>query len=156
MIRVLLAVVLAAALVGYALPAVEQARASRADTLARDELTDFRATAVQFAATNDPVPAGTAGATLLVTVRVPRDTALGIGVGPHDESLAWDRAGRTRVETDIRFDGTLWLRESGRHRLRLSLVERGRDRVVRVRRFKPERATTTARVRTPLERRLPV
>ncbi|MFC7177197.1 DUF7311 family protein [Halosegnis marinus] len=155
-VRVVLAVLLAAALVGYALPAVEDARAGRADGLARDELTDLRERVARFAERNDPAPPGTAGASLVVVVRVPRETDLGMGVGPRGESLAWERDGRNRVETDLSFDGPLWLREPGRHRLRLSLVARDGEDLLLVRRFKSGNGTTTPSVRTPLDRRLPV
>lgn len=157
MIRLLLAVVLMVALVGYALPAVEDARAARADALAREELTTFREETTRFAARNDATAADLPGPTLLVTVRVPRGTSLRLGVGPRGESLEWDRGGRRgRVETDLRFDEPLRIDDAGRHRLRVSLVRTGDGPAVRVRRFKPEKGTTPARVRTPFDRRLPV
>lgn len=157
MIRLLLAVAITAALVGYALPAVEDARANRADALAREELTTLREQTADFAGQNDATPPGLPGPTRLAAVRVPRGTSLRIGVGSRSESLEWVRDGwRGRVETDLRFDESLKLDDSGVHRLRVSLVRRDGRTVVRVRRFKPENGTTPARVRTPFDRRLSV
>ena len=125
-IRVVVTVLLAAALVGVALPAAETARDDHAVALARDELVDFRASAAQFVAGNDPPPPGVAGPSLLVTVRVPDGVTLRVGVGPRSESLTWRREGRAgRVETDLPFESSLTLREQGRHRLRLTLVADG-------------------------------
>jgi hypothetical protein len=156
-IRLLLAVGVTAALLGYALPAVEDARADRADALAREELTTLRDETARFAARNDATAPGVPGPARLVTVRVPRGTSLRVGVGPRGESLGWVREGRRgRVESDLRFDRLLHLVEPGRHRLRVSLVRRDGGTVVRVRRFKPDKGTTPARVRTPFDRRLPV
>lgn len=157
MIRLLLAVGVTAALVGYALPAVEEARADRADALARDELTTLREETARFAARTDATAPGVPGPTRLVTVRVPRGTSLRVGVGPRSQSLGWVREGRQfRVETDLRFDRTLRLDDAGRHRLRVSLVRDADGTVVRVRRFKPGNETTPGRVRTPFDPELPV
>lgn len=149
-IRVVLAGCLTLALLGYALPAVEDARDDRADALARAELTALRDSATRFAAENEPAPEGVAGATRILSIRVPRATDLAVGVGPRGESLAWKRDGRVRrVETDIPFAGTVWLREPGRHRLRLVLELMAGEVVVTVRRFKSGNGTTSAHVRTP-------
>lgn len=156
-IRLLLAVGVTAALVGYALPAVEDARSNRAEALAREELTTLREQTVDFAARNDATPPDLPSPTRLATVRVPRGTSLRVGVGPRSESLEWARDGRSgRVETDLRFYESLQLDDPGVHRLRVSLVRRNGRTVVRVRRFKPENGTTRSRVRTPFDRRLSV
>ena len=86
-IRVVVTVLLAAALVGAVLPAVDTARDDHAAALARDELVDFRASSAEFIAENDPPPPGVAGPSLLVTVRVPDGVTLRVGVGPRGESL---------------------------------------------------------------------
>lgn len=157
MIRLLLAVGLTAALLGYALPAVEDARAGRADALAHEELTTLRDETASFAARTDATAPGVPGPTRLVTVRVPRGTSLRVGIGPRNESLGWVRDGhRGRVESDLRFDEPLRIDDPGTHQLRVSLVRRGGRTVVSVRRFKPENGTTPVRVRTPFDRRLPV
>lgn len=159
-VRVVVAVLLATALLGYALPAVEQARDSRADALARDELRTLGDAATRFAAENDPAPPGVADTRLVVEVRVPRGTTLGVGVGPHDGSLAWTRSGRPgwvgRVETDVAFAGSFRLREAGSHRVEFTLVRAEEGLAVRVRTLKNEAEGRTARVRTRVDGRLPV
>ena len=139
-VRVLVSVLLAAALLGYALPAVEEAHTSRADILAREELGTLGDVTEQFVTANDAASPGVAGASRVVEVRVPRGTTLAVGVGPRDESLAWTRSGRAgwvgRVETDVAFDGSLRLREAGTHRLALALVRADGGLAVRVRTVK--------------------
>lgn len=156
-VRLVLAVGVTTALLGYALPAVERAQADRADALAREELTALREELRQFAARNDATAHGVPGPTALVTVHVPRGTSLRVGIGPRGESLGWVRDGRlVHVETDHRFDRSLRLDAAGRHRLRVSLVRNDGNTTVHVRRFKPEDEATPTRVRTPFDRRLPV
>jgi hypothetical protein len=134
-IRVVVTVLLAAALVGAVLPVVDTARDDHAVALARDELVDLRASSAKFIVENDPPPPGVAGPSLLVTVRVPDGVTLRVGVGPRGESLAWQRESRTgRVETDIPFASSLTLREQGQHRLRLTLAGESGDATLRVRR----------------------
>jgi hypothetical protein len=134
-IRVVVTVLLAAALVGAVLPTVDTAREDHAAALARDELVDLRASSAEFIAENDPPPPGVAGPSLLVTVRVPDGVTLRVGIGPRGESLAWQQESRTgRVEMDIPFASPLTLREQGRHRLRLTLVRADGVATLRVRR----------------------
>lgn len=146
MIRVVLAVLLATAILGAAHHAAERGGRARADALLRDEATAVAGAADRLAARND------AGAARTLTVRVPerrwgRPPAT-ISVG---DDVGWQIGNRTgAVETGVRLDaaaGRLRL-GAGRHRLRLTLVERGRGLVVRVRRFMAEHGTTGPHVRT--------
>lgn len=125
-VRVVVAVLLAAALLGYALPAVDRAHVSRADALARDELEDLGDATERFATGNAPPPPGVAGASRVVDVRVPRGTTLAVGVGPRGASLAWTRPGRAgwvgRIGTSVAFDGPLRLRAAGTHRIEFTVV----------------------------------
>ncbi len=144
-VRVVLAVLLSAALLSLALPAADTARDQRAATLAAGEAEQVASAAERLARTNDPV---SRGATRPLAVRVPAGTAIRLGNG----TLAWLQDGRRhRVDAAVRLAGDLTL-GSGRHRIRLSLVRRNGTAVVAVRRFKAERAATAARVRPPLRR----
>jgi hypothetical protein len=160
-VRVVLAVALAAALVAVALPAVEEARESRRGALARDAAADLRASIRSLLARDDPVPPGGRGARRIVVVRVPAgDAAVRIGVREgRSDAVGWragDRSGRLPVGVDVRVAGRdggaagLTLRDQGHHRLRLVLRSHGGRRVVRVRRFKSESATTAHDDRTRL------
>lgn len=146
MIRVVLGVVLAAALVGVSLPALEVADRTTAATRTEATATDLAATVERFAVANDPVRAGEAGARRVVTVRLPAGASLRVGT-----RLRWRADGRSGhahppppIETPG--DGVLTL-GGGTHHLRLGYVERPAGPVVTVRRFKPEAGTTPARVR---------
>lgn len=146
MIRVVLAVLLSTALLAVSLPAVDTARSQRAATLAAEQATELATTADRLARRNDAVPAGVAGATRLLEVRVPAGTTLRV----HDGRLSWDQDGRThRVETAVPLGGDLVL-PAGSHRVRVSLSRRDGRVVVVVRRFKPEAAATASRVRSQL------
>lgn len=98
MIRVVLAVVLAAALVGASLPAVEDARATRAARTAERGAAALRDAATGLVRESDPVPHGIAvvGAHASVRVRVPAPALADAGltylaVGGHpDRSLRID------------------------------------------------------------------
>lgn len=86
MIRVLLTVLLAAALVGASLPAIEDARAARAARTAERDAATLRAAATELVRESDPVPrgigggTGVAGARVSVRVRVPAPTFAGAGL----------------------------------------------------------------------------
>lgn len=168
-VRLVLAVALAVALLATSLPAVEDARTSRTDALVRDDLREVRATARHLLAHDDPVAPGTRGARRLVAVRLPaslaRPTAVRLGTrAGATDALAWGRAGprhalatrfpvRAVVDGRLRRDGRpLVLREPGRHRLALGLRRVGGRPVVTVRRFKPGNATRPGDARR--ERRL--
>lgn len=145
MIRAVLAVCLAVALLGVALPAVENASHDHAASVADAELARLRATLTDLAATDDALPADSPGARRLVTLRIPTPdltTApvayLAIGGVPggeagdasptHTDRLAYRLQGEgprtVSVPLDLRTpgDGPLVLRSPGRHRLRCRLV----------------------------------
>ena len=141
-IRLVVAVLLTAALLGVGLPAAETAQSERAATLARDELTELRETLARFETRNDATRPGLPGATRLYTLRVPAGVTVRLGVGPRNESIQWSRGEhRGRVETDLPLANTLRL-TGGTHRLRLRLVRVDGEPRIRVRRFKSDPATT--------------
>lgn len=154
MIRVVLAVLLATAILGAGHQAAERGGRAEAVTLVRDEARTVAAAADRLAARNDP------GAARTVAVRVPRRrwgrprASLRLG-----DDLRWrvgNRSGRVRTGVELRTpDGPLRL-GGGRHRLRLSLVARDGDPAVAVRRFMAEDGTTAARVRTRQRARVSV
>jgi hypothetical protein len=141
-VRLVVAVLLTAALLGVGLPAAETARSERAATLAQDELTDFRDATGRFRRHNDATRPGQPGAVRLHTFRVPAGTTIRLGVGPRNESLRWKHGtGAGRVETDLSFDGSLRLTE-GRHCVRLRLVRADSAVRIRLRRFKSDAGAT--------------
>ena len=142
MLRYVLAAVVALALVGVALPAIDRAGVQASeDALAREARRLADATD-RLAATTDP------GGRRLVTVRLPERSAARadvryLWVDPVTDTVRWTVGGRER---QLRLDADLvrgaTLRESGRHRLALRHVERcGRPALV-VREFKPEEPAT--------------
>lgn len=146
MIRVVLAVLLAAAIVGVTTSAAERGASARAVTLLRDEASSLAGAAERLAARND------AGAARTVVVEVPsrrwgRPTA-------HlrmNDSVRWrvgERTGSVGTDVSLRVDdGPIHL-PAGSHRIRLRLVGRDGDPAVRLRRFIPEDATSPGDVRT--------
>lgn len=148
MIRVLLAALLAAALVGVSLPAIAEADRTRAATRTHAAATDLAATLARFAGRNDPVGVGERGASRVLTVRIPPDGRLTVGGGP--AGLRWRAGGHTgRRRPDVALAvpnaGGLTLR-SGTHRLRLGYVRCPVGPRVTVRRFKTEEGATPTRV----------
>lgn len=140
-VRVVLAVAFAVVLVGASTPAVERARVDTADARVESEVGALLDAARHLRAVSDPVPPGTPGARLVVTLSLPRAT--------------WGRAplrrltvGRDRVtwrvaggHTQVRHgthpirgagpDGRLVLDAGGTARLELRLVTvEGRATVV--------------------------
>jgi hypothetical protein len=106
-IRAILAVCLAVALLGVALPAVENASRDHAAGVADAELTRLRATLADLAATDDALPADSPGARRLVTLRLPTPdltTApvayLAVGGVPDSDSRAQSDSMPDRPETD--------------------------------------------------------
>lgn len=157
MIRAVLAVCLAVALLGVALPAVEDASRDHSAAVADAELTRLRATIADLAATDAALPADSAGARRLVTLRLPTpDLAaapvayLAVGGVPGTASDDTSAGGSTRlayrlqggqpqtisVPVDLRTpDGDpLVLRRAGRHRLRVRLLAADAGVAVRVER----------------------
>jgi hypothetical protein len=136
MLRVVLAVVLAAVLLGLALPVADSARRAHADSQVHTELDHLDTAAVELRAASDPTEPRIEGAHIERTVLLP-------GPAWGKASIAWLRIPARADETSIRWrvtDGTtqrfrpsvplvappdgLTLRESGRHRLRLDLQRR--------------------------------
>lgn len=153
MIRLVLAVVLAAAVLGTTLPVLEEARAGRTATLTRAELVAFVDATDRFAATSDPVPFGSGAARRTLTLRLPVVGWAGEAMtvtfdgGTGVEWRVGDRTGTVETHLPVRgVDGPLALRGGG-HRLvvRYGLTPDGP--VVLVRAFKDEDGTTPARVR---------
>lgn len=176
MLRAVLAVALAVALLAASLPAVDRAQRDHADSQVRSQLERLATAARALAARNDPVPVGNAGATRTVTLRLPargwRSTGVAyVAIGgvpenaatdtPDGDVLAWRLAGgpprvarlegvaiHTVSDGRVAPDGRpLVVREPGRHRVELSLVRRRGRPVVLVRRFKPEGGTSPERAR---------
>jgi hypothetical protein len=153
-IRVVLAVALAAALLGAALPVAERAERDRNAALATGELERLAERAERLAADNDPVAPGDdpAATTTAVTPPEPLLTDGGAFVVA-DDRLVWrPRTGADRsVESPVplRVEGPITVTD--RTRLRLSLVHVDGEAVVRVDRPKIEERSRdqTARVRKP-------
>lgn len=146
MIRVVVTVLLAVAIVAAAMPAVEHAGEDRSDAAVRVAIDDIDDAATDLARSEEAVP-GTAGARRSVTVRLP---AAAVGSAPVDrlELSGTDRRYTYQVAgRDARtvrgtvpvytLDGEpLVLREPGRHDLVLALVSlEGQRRVVVAREF---------------------
>jgi hypothetical protein len=134
--RVVLAVVVSAALLGTGLPAAEQAERDRNAALAVAELERLAGAAERLAAENDPVESGRspAGATLELGVPAPTFAEAGrIRIG--SERLRWVHGrgrNRTVVPTvPIRVETPIVA--TGRLRVRLALVRSGDASAVRIR-----------------------
>lgn len=177
MLRAVLAVALAAALLAVSLPVVEDARRDHAGSRVRSELRGVERAARALAADSDPVPVGAAGARRSVTVRLPARgwhaapvafVAVGGTVGNASDPagsdvLAWRLAGgprhAIRVEGidihraeggELAPDGRpLVLGGAGRHDLRLSLASHDGRAVVLVRRRGFNREDGTSREHGP-------
>jgi len=156
-LRVVVAVLLAVAVLGTSLPAVDAARVEAADTHLHGELTAVRTAVADLLVRDDP--ASGPGARRVVTVDVPgrswghaetERVALGGGV------LAWrvdgGRRHTLRAPGRLRVaDGSavLVLRRPGQHRLTLALARDERGPVVTVHHtFKPENGTSATHART--------
>lgn len=163
MIRVALAVLLAAALLGAATPAIEDARASATDRQLRADLARVGVAAEGLAARHDAVrpEAGPARRTVRLVVpgtgwgRAPATATVGTGSGSGE--LRWrvgdgpERSVDVGVALRVQRNGTAVAGQlrlgPGRHRLVLSLVRvDGRPTVV-VRGFKSDTGRTSPRVR---------
>ncbi len=150
MLRAVLAVVVAVALLGAALPAVERAGVGRSASLLAGEVETLARAVERVATGSDPVPAGARGARAVVELRLPgRSWAtrpadyLAVGAtrradppdGRDDDVVAYRVAGgrehTARLPVDVRAaerdgfapdDRPLVLEEPGRHALALRLV----------------------------------
>lgn len=142
MIRVVLAVALAAVLLGASLPAVDRARVAHTDAVLERESERLAAGITALADRSDP------GGRWIVTVRVPgRSWGHAGGNLSVTGGITWratgGHAGRERLSLPV--FGGLTLTAPGRHRLVVELVRR-RGRigvVVRKLDLKSEGATTT-------------
>lgn len=136
MLRLVLAVVLAGALLAATAPSLEDGRAAATDRRLRGQLTSIRNVAHELARTNDPVAPGRRGARRVVELTLPKGVAAApveyVELGGDDGStLAYALAGGARREIHVdgigfrttgARSGPLVLREGGRYRLALELV----------------------------------
>lgn len=148
MIRVVLAVVLATALFGVSLPAIDDARKDHSETVVRTELQRVERAATNLLETDDPTEDG---ARRVVEVHLPTRSwtdagieAITIGESRRGSGgrLTWTVEGGTRTvrpvpEVPFRTatDRDVTIDASGRHRLVLSLDGNRTDPVVTVREF---------------------
>lgn len=157
MLRAVLAVVLATALLGASLPAIDQARQNHSETAIRAELDRVERAANGLLDADDPTET-TMGARRLVTVSLPEKSWTDAGTGsvsfasPSGRSggrLAWAvRDGVTHVRhlpnVPLRTSTgePLTLRAGGSYLLVLSLDGTSVEPVVTVRRFTSDNGTT--------------
>lgn len=149
MIRVLLAVALAVALLAASLPAIEHAGEERSDAFTRAAVEDLDAAVTDLARSEEAV-AGAAGARRVVTVELPRPAFATaelrhLTISATNRSYSYRVAGRTRrtVRGTVPVyttDGRPLELAAGPHRLVLRLVDVGGSRRVvieRVERSEP-------------------
>lgn len=142
MLRAVLAVLIAAALLGLSMPVVDSARVGHADSQVRSELTDLEAVAADLRAESDPTPPGVPGARIERTLVLPPRSWGNAGIaqltlpGSADAPVRWHvHSGEMRTVRQsppmVAPPEGLELREPGTHRLELSLQRRdGRSVVV--------------------------
>lgn len=157
MLRVVVAVALATALLSVTVPALDVAKRDRGSTQIERSVERLTAAVADLRDREAAVPAGEAGARRVVTVRLPARTwstagveYLAIGGRPDGSSghaaAAWRVAGgheRARQVSGVRVEGdgarspegVLVVERPGTHRLELELVERDGRRIVVVRRL---------------------
>jgi hypothetical protein len=132
MLRTALAVAVAAALLGLALPVVDDARVGHADSQVRTELGQIESAAADLRTTSDPVGPGAPGGRVTHSLRLPGATWGTAGVervrvpAHPNGSVRWQVAGgRTKTITPtpplVAPPDGLVLRDPGRHRLTLRL-----------------------------------
>lgn len=157
MLRVVVTVMLAVAVLGASLPSLASVRVERADAAVHKELTTVRATVADILTRDDAV--SEPGARRVLTIRLP-ERSMGsaevvrvvLGAGPREDLLVWRVRGgegrHLRVPGPVTHRGhPLELRQAGRHRLVFGLVPDGAGRTVTVRRFKAETATSESHAR---------
>lgn len=140
-IRVVLSVVLAVALLGIGLSAGERVERDRNAAIAIDELETIADRALALASDNDPVDSADEPAVAIVVVATPKQTFTDGGrLYVADDQLAWRPAtGPNRTvdsSVSLRVDAPIEIAD--RTRLRLSLVRSDEGTVIHV-----ERADTT-------------
>jgi hypothetical protein len=163
MLRVVVAVALAVALLAVSLPALETARADRSEHRVEGEIDGLAAAIEDVHARESAVRAGSAGARRVVTLRVPAQSWTDAGIeyvaigGRPDRSdvddrnstvLAWRVTGReprerripdvTVAGDTVGDSGSVVIREPGVHRLSVSLTECGNGTAIVVRRLGDE------------------
>lgn len=140
MLRVALAVTLAAAILAVALPVIETGGVQHSDQRVGAELERLETVAETLAARNDPPPPGETGARQRVTLTLPGKSwgTAGIErfvVAPENGTFSWRVTGGTAQTyhvTGVALAGnSLRLDDSGPHRLLLLLTPDGSVRVVR-------------------------
>lgn len=149
MLRVVLAVATALALLGVVLPAVDSVRRSHANAQAAQAANTVVEAARTLLARNDAV-AGSPGARRVLDVELPRSSWVSRGLasfsvaraGSSATRFAWrlrggERRSRLVVRPRLRPGSDLTVRTGGRIRLVLELVRREGHRVVRLRRPGP-------------------
>ena len=153
MIRVLLAVLLAAALVGVSLSAVQAADRTRAATRTHAAASGLADELDRVATDDDPVPAGELGSVRVTTVRLPAGGRLLVGTGAPRRSggtfqwRAGGRSGRLHLSVPLAIpDGGSLELHGGTHQLRIGYVACPDGPRVTVRRFKTDAGTTPTRV----------
>lgn len=166
MLRVVVAVTLAASLLGVSMPAVDTARIDHADARVVAELEGLAATAERLRTRNDPSPPGTLGARRTVTLHLPGPSwgsagldSLSIPASPVGSSVpertvvSWRVEGGSRTTRVLSAPvvgprGGLTLEGGGTRQIVVELVSRGgegkKEPVVRVRRpgFKSDAGTS--------------
>lgn len=143
-IRVAVTVLLALAILGASLPAIEEARVQHADARVAAELDRLERVATGLAAENDVVPRRPARTA--VTLHLPRGSwttralaRLSVPRAPNATDVSWtveggtDRGAQFSEVALVAPDG-LTLRTGGRQRVALELRRQGDRRVVIVRR----------------------
>lgn len=152
-VRVVVAVALAAALLAVSLPVVEDARVDHGDSRIASEVKRLERVAAGLATENDLVPDGGTPARTALTLHLPERSWGTSGTDvfhvPNesaDADVVWavtDGQSRRRTLSGVSLDGPpsgLVLHEGGRHRL-VAELRRGEDgRTVRVRRDIPDDA----------------
>ncbi len=144
MIRPLLAVLLAAAILGVSLPAIDHAERERSATRTSAAAATLADRIDRFAAQNDPVAPGMAGASSVVTLALPRGATVEFRDG-----IRWragGRAGLLRTDPALRTPSDPLELRGGDHRLELGHVRCPDGPVVTLRRFKSDDGTTPSRV----------
>jgi hypothetical protein len=141
MLRTVLAVLLATALLGLALPVVDDARVSHADSQVQSQLDSLDTATEALYAESDPAVPGAPGARIERTLVLPTESwgtarleRLRIPAQT-DGRIRWRVAGGTTQTTRstpplVAPPDGLVLRDGGPHRLTLSLERRGGDAVV--------------------------
>jgi len=146
-VRAVVAVALAAALLGASLPAVERARVQHADARVAGEVERLETVARSLTTSNDVVRGDGPPARARMTLHLPRRSwgsrtlsAFRVPPPASNSDVTWQVRGSDRIDRDLPDvdlaappDG-ITLREGGRHDLVLELRRHDGDRIVAIRR----------------------